>query len=153
MKTIGILSLIVFTTTAFAGLPKGPLKKGYGDTEQSFSKAIPVDQAILALDELGGKDITMSGKVVKSCSKMGCWVSMESGGKKARAIFKDHGFAVPKEIVGKNIVAVGVLSEKEVSESKAKHFAKDDGASKEDLAAIKGPQKAFQFLATRIKIL
>lgn len=146
-------SLCLLPSASQAKPPQGPLKSSYGDEDVKIDKAIPLQEAVKKISNWAGSNITVSGTVTKSCKSSGCWVSLQSGDINVRTIFKDHGFAVPEEIVGRRIAAYGVLEQKEISAARARHFAKDDGASKKELAAIQGPQKVYEFTATKIKIL
>jgi len=56
---------------------------------------------------------------------------------------KDHAFLMPKDIVGKTVVAEGEATVKEVSEAMRKHLAEDAGKSKEEIEKIKGDKRSY----------
>ena len=67
--------------------------------------------------------------------------------------FKDYGFFMPLDIVGKEVVLDGEASVKEVSVKQLKHYAEDAGKTKEEIAKIKEPKKELQFVAKGVLVL
>ncbi len=97
---------------------------------------------------------SVSGKVVEVCQSMGCWFKLEKAdGTTMMVKVVDHGFAVPKDMAGKTIIAVGNASVKEISQKDRKHYAKDAGQSKKDIAKIKGSSKEIMFMTNGVKIV
>ena len=88
--------------------------------------AVDIATALAAPDAHDDAPGKFSGRIVEVCQKKGCWVMLESGGKVARVMAKDHGFAVPKDASGPAVV-YGTLSRIELSEKQAAHFAEDAG--------------------------
>lgn len=130
-----------------------PAKKGqeYGAGVVLRDKPTPMASAIDA--KMFSETITIVGKVKEVCSVKGCWMIVTQGGKKARVTFKDYGFFMPRNLVGKRIVATGVLSVETVSEADARHYAEDAGKSKKEIAKIVGDQQEINFEATGVKVL
>jgi hypothetical protein len=77
----------------------------------------------------------------------------QSNGEKLMVKFKDYGFFMPKDIVGKEIVLDGEASVKEVSVKQLQHYAKDAGKSEEEIKKIKEPKKEVQFVAKGVLVL
>ncbi len=98
------------------------------------------------------KPLRVEGVASSVCQKKGCWLMLKDGEREVRVTFKDYGFFVPKELAGKTIVVEGTVAETEISEKDAKHFAKDGGASKEEIAAIKGPKKDYAIVASAVSV-
>src|SRR6185369_4518840 len=70
----------------------------------------------------------VTGKVTDVCQEKGCWMKIEkSNGETIMVKFKDYGFFMPKNIVGKEVVVDGEASKKEVSVKQLQHYAKDAG--------------------------
>ena len=108
-------------------------------------------QANLVNNEFEGK---ITGKVKEVCKSMGCWITLEKAdGSTLMVKSKDHGFFMPQNLVGKNVVVAGTASVKEVTEAKRKHLAEDAGKSKDEIKKIKGAQKELQFIATGVEVL
>ena len=96
----------------------------------------------------------VTGKVVEVCLEKGCWMKIErANGEKLMVKFKDYGFFMPKNIVGKEVVLDGEATVKEVSVKQLKHYAEDAGKSKEEIEKIKEPKKELQFVAKGVLVL
>lgn len=96
----------------------------------------------------------VTGKVVEVCQEKGCWMKMEkSNGEKLMVKFKDYGFFMPNNIVGKEVVLDGEATVKEVSVKQQRHYAEDAGKSKEEIEKIKEPKKELQFVAKGVLVL
>ena len=96
----------------------------------------------------------ISGKVVEVCQEKGCWMKIEKAdGQKMMVKFKDYGYFMPKNIVGKEVVLDGEVVEKEVSVKQLQHYAKDAGKSEEEIKKITAPKKELQFIAKGVLVL
>ncbi|MBS1149146.1 MAG: hypothetical protein H6Q89_844 [Myxococcaceae bacterium] len=90
-------------------------------------KGLPkVELAALLKDPAAseGKTVALEGKVRKACEKKGCWMELavEDKGPGVRVTFKDYGFFVPLDSAGSTVKLEGVVSTKELSEDKVKHY-------------------------------
>jgi hypothetical protein len=96
----------------------------------------------------------ITGKVAEVCQAEGCWIRLQkTDGTTLLVKAKDHAFVMPKDIVGKIIVAEGEASVKEVSEAMRRHLAEDAGKSKEEIEKIKGDSKEIIFMAKGVKVI
>ena len=96
----------------------------------------------------------VSGKVVEVCQEKGCWMKIERpNGENLMVKFKDYGFFMPKNIVGKEVVLDGEATVKEVSVKQQRHYAEDAGKSKAEIEKIKEPKKELQFVAKGVLVL
>lgn len=96
----------------------------------------------------------IKGRVVEVCQAMGCWAKLQrEDGSTVMIKVKDHEFAMPKDIVGKTIVADGKAEIKETSVAMLKHYAEDAGKSKEEIAKIKEPQKEVIITIKGVKVV
>lgn len=98
------------------------------------------------------KDILVDGRIKQVCKKKGCWMTLSEGDTEVRVTFKGYAFFVPKDSDGKSVLAQGRLVEKLESVSDQRHYLKDAGASKEEIAAIKAPKKVKSFVASGVQI-
>ena len=96
------------------------------------------------------KQVVAKGKIKQVCQKKGCFFMLSDGQNEARITFKDYGFFIPTNTAGKKVVLKGTFNVQELSEKKAKHYAKDAG---EDPDNIEGPQKEYSLVATSVKIM
>src|SRR5258705_3454617 len=75
----------------------------YGEVKDK-GQTISIDKLESSLKEnkFEGK---ITGKVVEVCQAMGCWVKLQKAdGSTILVNAKNHGFTMPKDIVGKNVV-------------------------------------------------
>lgn len=134
-------------------------------TPQSADKGVFYGSAVtsegaISIQEMEGKvqDNKYQGKIREKvsevCLEKGCWMKLENtNGEKLMVKFKDYGFFMPKNIVGKQIVLDGEASVNQVSVKQQKHYAEDAGKSKEDIAKIRQPKKEMQFVARGVLVL
>lgn len=102
-------------------------------------------------DKYEGK---VSGKVTEVCQEKGCWMKLEqANGQTLMVKFKDYGFFMPKNIVGKEVVLDGEAIIKRVSVKQQQHYAKDAGKSEEEIKKITKEKKELQFVAAGVLVL
>ena len=89
-----------------------------------------------------------SAKVTNVCQVKGCWMKLElKDGQETMVRFKDYGFFMPKDIVGKEVIVNGLGFVEEMSVEDQKHYAKDSGKSDEEITKITKPKKTYAFEA------
>ncbi len=124
------------------------------DNVSYHGKKINDKKAIAATElpaKMGDKDkmpAKVEGTVEDVCKMKGCWMKVKTGdGQTMRVTFKDYGFFVPKDIVGKTVVVQGVAETTTTSVADLRHYAEDAGKSKEEVAKITEPEKSLTFVA------
>ena len=154
MKVLFIPTLIaiclLFSNVLFAEEIKQPAKFG---AEITLSESLTVDQAIGQIDQIKEKEVLLAGKVTKVCQMKGCWMAFNSQLGPVRVTFKDYAFFVSEELVGKRVLAQGMMFEKTMSVSEARHYAQDAGMPKEEIEKITEPVQEFRFVASAVKEL
>ncbi|NJB72499.1 hypothetical protein GGR42_002990 [Saonia flava] len=128
----------------------------------SFGKQITMEGAGTSLEasevyqNLKIKDTIstkFSAKVTDVCQAKGCWMKLSlEDGKETMVRFKDYGFFMPMNIVGQEVVVNGLAFVEEMSVADQKHFAKDGGASEEEINKITDVKKTFGFEADGVLI-
>jgi len=89
----------------------------------------------------------VEGTVTEVCQVAGCWFRIESSdGTSVFFKMKEHK-AVPKDLVGKVVVAEGKAYEETTSVEMLQHFAEDAGQSPEEIAMITEPKTEYKFFA------
>ena len=152
-KGLFFITLLAATLVAAAQDPTPAAKGveyGAGTTPEG---AIPVSQIEANAREakFTGK---ATGKVVSVCQEKGCWMKLEkAGGETMMVKFKDYGFFMPKDILGKEVVVEGEAAVKETSVKQLRHYAGDAGRSKEEISKIKAPKKELIFTAKGVLVL
>lgn len=156
MKKLTLLLAVVFLTiTAFAQNNPKPAVKGvtYGEgTNTTDIKTLgDMEEQVGDKGAFTGK---ITAKVTEVCLEKGCWMKVDKGnGETMMVRFKDYGFFMPKDIVGKIVVLEGEAKQKEVSVKQQQHYAQDAGKSKAEIEKIKEVKKETQFIAKGVLVL
>lgn len=155
MKSLfGFLFILALTINANGQDPKSAatgVTYGAGTTADGAIHISKVSSQIKEKDKFNGK---VKGTVVSVCQEKGCWMKIaREEGEPVMVKFKDYGFFMPKDIVGKEVVLDGEATVKETSVKQLKHYAQDAGKSKEEIEQIKSPKKEIIFVAKGVLVL
>jgi hypothetical protein len=152
-----VLILILFISFSFVGFAQDPTPAVKGATYGAGTTADGAINITQASDQIKEKDKftgKVTGKVVSVCLEKGCWMKVaRDNGEPVMVKFKDYGFFMPKDIVGKEVVLDGEATVKETSVKQLKHYAADAGKSKEEIEKIKEPKKEVIFVAKGVLVL
>ena len=98
-----------------------------------------------------GKAVALEGKARKVCEKKGCWMELaaEEKGPGVRVTFKNYGFFVPLDSAGSTVKIEGVVSTKELSEDKARHY---EGEGATVTRGKDGKAREVQLVATGLEL-
>lgn len=95
----------------------------------------------------------LEGEITEVCQAKGCWMKVNlSNGEEVFVRFKDYGFFVPTNSANKKVVMNGIAFIEEMSVEDQRHYAEDEGASKEEIARITSPKKTYRFEANGVYI-
>jgi hypothetical protein len=101
----------------------------------------------------GKERTTLSGEIIETCQKKGCWMSFDTGSDTLFVKFRDYGFFVPTSGVGgKTAVVEGDLFLDTISVEMLKHYAEDAGKSADEIALITEPSFDVNFIADGVII-
>jgi len=98
----------------------------------------------------------MIGTVESVCQKKGCWmniVSDKQGSKEIFVKFKDYGFFMPLDIAGQKVIMEGEAFKEVTPVDELRHYAEDEGKSKEEIESITEPKEEYKFMASGVIIL
>lgn len=110
-------------------------------------------EMITAVETSGTFSGKVAGEIKEVCTKKGCWFTMDlANGEPMRVTFKDYGFFIPTNSQGFPIILEGVATLTETDVETLKHFAEDQGKSKEEVDAITAPKREITFEATGVVI-
>lgn len=150
------LMVLFFLATVSVGISQSTGTATSGDGSH-FGEIITADGAISYDDLLmkleSSKEIDgvkVEGKVESVCQAKGCWMNIisDDGSKEPMFVkFKDYGFFMPKDISGKTVIMRGKAYKEETSVEELRHYAEDEGKSKEEIEAIKEPKVELKFMA------
>jgi len=98
-------------------------------------------------------DAKVKGFIASSCKHSGCWMDIDLGNSQTvHVTFKDDAFTIPLTAAGKNAVVQGVAYREMIPVETLKNFAREDGKSEEEIAAIVDPAWKYNFIATGVII-
>lgn len=157
MKISSLLIVLIFALTALAG-PKSDTVKDTSNKTQFGAKITPskinsLDEVVNNYNKYQGKEVTFAATAKKVCKKSGCWMVLKDGKNEVRTLFKDYGFFVPADIVGKKVRVQGIMEQKKVSAATIRHYMKDEGKKIEDIKKVKTGRVQYQFVATGVEII
>ena len=128
----------------------------YGE-ELSSSPVTTFSDMMTQLDSQGEiEQVKVKATVEAVCQSKGCWMNLVSADVPDQSMFvqfKDYGFFVPMDIAGKEVVLEGKVYRETTSVEELRHYAEDEGKSKEEIAAIIKPVEELKFMATGVEIL
>lgn len=138
-------------TSLFVALSTGVFAQGevsYHGKKITETGAIAATQLPTKMADKAQMPAKVEGTVESVCKVKGCWMKVKTGdGQTMRVTFKDYGFFVPKDIVGKTVVVEGTAETTTTPVADLRHFAQDAGKSKEEIEKITEPEKALTFVA------
>lgn len=116
-------------------------------------KKAKVEKAFAKPAAYADKTVEVSGVIVRSCKKEGCWMEMadKQGGKSVRVTFGDHAFFIPLNAAGMKVRAQGVFKTKTLTKEHVDHLINDDGAKFDDRNAD-GTVTEVSFDATGVEL-
>jgi len=153
MKKLLLSLTVLISMTAVAQIK--PAAKGvlYGGktTADGAINVSSLEEKMASSEKFTGK---VKGKVIGVCEKKGCWMKLEQAkGEGIMIRFKDYGFFMPQDILGKEVVLDGIAENTTTSVEMLQHYAEDAGKSKEEVAKIKEPKKEIEFTASAVLVL
>jgi hypothetical protein len=118
---------------------------------------------VMTLEDLAPKvklgksvEAQVEGKVEAVCKVKGCWMNIVSENKPGTSPmfvqFHQYSFFMPFDLPGKNVIIKGKAYVEETSVEELRHYAEDEGKSKEEIAKITKPVQELKFMATGVKV-
>ena len=96
-------------------------------------------------------NVKFASEIKEVCAAKGCWMKLPlTAEKEVMVRFKDYGFFMPLDSQGKEVVLEGKAFVQITSVAELRHYAKDAGKSKEEIAAITTSKKEFSFEANGV---
>ncbi len=132
--------------------------KNFGDKVSAegattYDEIFPRLKALKDAEKL--ENVKVTGTVLAVCKAKGCWMTIQSekGAPEIFVKFKDYGFFMPKDVVGKKVLMQGYAFKEVTDVETLRHFAEDEGKSKEEIAKITTPKDEYKFMANGVVIL
>ena len=156
-KLLSLIALVIAFCTATNAQEKiTPAKAGvqYGKaiTSKNAISVKKLENNLKAKKEFTGK---IEGEVVGVCKKKGCFLTLKREGQEEPIMvrFKDYGYFVPTDLVGKTVVLEGKAKVKELSVKQLQHNAEDAGKSTEEIAKITQPKTDINIVADGVLVV
>lgn len=153
MKQILLAVAVLVSVSVAAQITPAAKGVSYGakTTKKGAIKVAEFKQKVEENSSFTGK---VKGTITTVCTKKGCWMKLkQENGEDIRVTFKDYGFFMPQDIVGKKVVLDGEAKVKVTPVADLQHYAEDAGKSKEEIAKIKEPKKEIEFIAKGVLVL
>ena len=143
----------VETTVSAEPVGEAAIVPGAYGANMEESSVMGTAEMISVVETSGTFTGKISGEIKEVCTKKGCWFTMDlANGEPMRVTFKDYGFFIPTNSQGFPIILEGVATLTETDVETLKHFAEDQGKSKEEVDAITAPKREITFEATGVMI-
>jgi hypothetical protein len=156
MKGLLLLAAAMFTA-AFTFAQDSAIKPAAAGV--TYGKVVTKDKAITlaSLNKELSKDTVYNGKiageVVQVCTKKGCFMKLkQANGEDVMVRFTDYAYFMPQNIVGKKVVVEGQAKVTETTVERLRHYAKDAGKSKEEIAKINKAKKDVTIMADGVLV-
>ncbi|MEZ4888805.1 MAG: DUF4920 domain-containing protein [Chitinophagales bacterium] len=102
----------------------------------------------VSMGETGSMKIKTKAEVEAVCQVKGCWMTLKKpDGNTMRVTFKDYGFFMPKDIVGKTVIIEGEAKVDTTTVDDLRHYAEDEGLPREEIEKITEPEVDVTFIA------
>jgi hypothetical protein len=130
--------------------PPAPEKDGTFGKTFNPSAAVPAAE-VTSLFEEGKNEIDnviVEGYIPASCTGSGCWMDVDiTGDMVMNVTFRDGDFTIPLDAAGKTAVMNGTAYRELVPAERLRAYAKDEGKSDEEIAAITEDGWVYTFVA------
>ncbi len=124
----------------------------YGEAFKQ-KKHIDFSELTQKMNSVDSLNTVVKGKVESVCQKKGCWMNVVSeDGESMFVKFKDYGFFMPLDLAGKEVIMNGYAFKDVTSVEDLRHYAEDEGKTKEEIMAINQPKAELKFMASGVYI-
>ena len=127
----------------------------FGETIDTTG-AISFESLLSQMASADSIETKVNGTVSAVCQTKGCWMDLVSAQDTTKTElfvqFKDYGFFVPLNADNKEVIVNGYAFVDVVTVDELKHYAKDAGKSKDEIAKIKKPEVTYSFTSTGVYI-
>lgn len=160
MKTTLNLLLIISVSLIFAckQAPEPIIEDGiqfFGEKIEA-KNFISFDDFVSQVNQKEEVNVKLKAKVESVCQAKGCWMNLISDKQSDNEVFvkfKDYGFFMPKDISGRYVVVEGKGYKEVTSVDELRHYAEDEGLSKDEIEAITEPKEELKFMASGVALL
>lgn len=138
------------STGGSADPPAANIPDGYYGISFDLEKAVPSNglMAMFAEDQTEVTGVTLEGLVPASCTHSGCWMDLSIDETATMNVsFRNGDFTIPLDAAGKVAVITGTAYRELVPVERLRAYARDNGLSEEEIAAITTDDWEYTFVA------
>jgi len=167
MKTLRFLAAVLLVVFSLAACQQSAHHQTTAKEEKTlpstgnFGKEINLQGNILPVSEIGrlfgesdSLPVKVSGLITSSCKHSGCWMELDMGdGTSIHVTFRDEAFTIPLDAAGKKAVAEGMAFRELIPVETLQDYAREDGKTDEEIAAITQPVWEYEYVADGVIIM
>jgi len=153
------VAILIAASCGQAPQPGATVEEKQDLPEGTFGHEVGTENAVPAADVMNlfansdTVEVTLSGNIAASCKHSGCWMDLDMGnGETLHVTFKDESFTIPLDAAGKNAVAQGIAIRELIPVETLQNYAREEGQSEEEVAAITEPKYEYTFVASGVLI-
>lgn len=150
-----LLSVSLSVTAVMAQSPATAKPKVYGAAMLQSEPFYATGRLPSLMQGQQSRELQLVGVAKDVCQKEGCWMTIALNRKADGEVMvkiKDHAFALPKDIAGKQVMVRGTVVKKTQTVAEQKHYLEDAGAAKEEIAKIKAPKEIYEVQAVSVAV-
>ena len=144
-----VMTALVFGPGPVAAEPP-EAADGFG-AELTLEKTTPLADVLANVERYEKQPVLIRGRLNDVCQRMGCWMVIQDQGAQIRVRFKDYGFVIPVDSIGREALVEGVVAIETLSEKQARHYESESRDGHPD--SVKGPRREVAFTATGVRLI
>ncbi|MBX3039391.1 MAG: DUF4920 domain-containing protein [Bdellovibrionaceae bacterium] len=126
----------------------------YGAAAFDVNQAKPLGKVLSSSKKkTAAGPVIVTAKVLEVCPKKGCWMKVQGAKEPMRVTFKNYGFFVPVELIGREVAIQGEFVVHRESVAEQKHLAEDAKKPQSEIDAITKDKETLRLVATGVKDL
>lgn len=102
-----------------------------------------------------GELCRVKARVASVCQVRGCWFTIDTDATEytVRVRMQDYAFFIPRNAGGAEVILEGRLTQRDVPQPEAQHYADDEAAATgEPAREVEGDERTWEFMATAVRI-
>lgn len=137
---------------------KGTYQQAVSEHWSPYGPVLRSDPPTLTVAEIAEVEVAgpvvLTGVVRGVCQTKGCWMTVAAEGADEPVFvkFRDYGFFVPRNAVGRQVVLNGTPVVTEVSVQMLRHYGRDAGQSEEQVMLITESERRLEFIADSVLV-
>lgn len=149
-----VLRPCIVAFVVLAGTPAGaepPRERDAFGAALTLEATTPLPQVVARAERYTKRPVLVRGTLTDVCQRKGCWTVLRDRGAQVRVRFKDYGFFLPKDSIGREALVEGVATIRTLSEQDARHYEEESRHGDPD--SVTGPRREVGLLASGVRLL